>query len=194
MKAAFIVLTTAIAMTALAVPHRGVRDSNRTDTTTTLMPTLVLVPIPTTKLLPPDTTLVPTPSDKLLPPSASAGTVQLDSMNKLFVTLTPVPSPSPNSTATGKNSNSEDKDAKKKIHILGTLWCEQTLMICFGIKARPRWCMEFVEFINVFALMEFRVFSILFQQWLWGGNGVCGLNVRLKLMSGKSIIIAPIAM
>ncbi|KAF7155047.1 hypothetical protein CNMCM5623_005255 [Aspergillus felis] len=122
MKAAITVLTTAIAMTALAVPHRWVRDSNRTDTTTTtLMPTLVLVPIPTTKLLPPDTTLVPTPSDKLLPPSASAGTVQLDPLNKLFVTLTPAPSPSPNSTATGKNSNSENKDEKKKTHILGSV-------------------------------------------------------------------------
>jgi hypothetical protein len=113
MKAAITVLTTAITMTALAVPHRAARDRNSTDTNTTLIPTLILMPTPTTKLLLPDTTLVPSPSGKHLPPSASTGAVHLDSTNKVLVTLTPAASPSPNSTATDKKSNSENKDGKK---------------------------------------------------------------------------------
>ncbi|GFF84815.1 hypothetical protein IFM60648_07157 [Aspergillus lentulus] len=131
MKGVITILTTAIATTALAFPHRWVRDNNSTNTDTIRMPAPILVPTTTTKLLPPDTTLVPTLSTKLFLPSVSAATAQIDSTNKILVTLTQAPSASasassepnsnssPNQTAASK-SDSENKDGKK-VHIVGSV-------------------------------------------------------------------------
>ncbi|GFF90413.1 hypothetical protein IFM47457_08481 [Aspergillus lentulus] len=131
MKGVITILTTAIATTALAFPHRWVRDNNSTNTDTIRMPAPILVPTTTTKLLPPDTTLVPTLSTKLFLPSVSAATAQIDSTNKILVTLTQAPSASasassepnsnssPNQTAASK-SDPENKDGKK-VHIVGSL-------------------------------------------------------------------------
>ncbi|PKX98521.1 uncharacterized protein P174DRAFT_426807 [Aspergillus novofumigatus IBT 16806] len=129
MKGVITILTTALTTTALAFPHRWVRDYNSTNTDTIRMPAPILVPTATTKLLPPDTTLVPTLGTKLFPPSVSAATAQLDSTNKVLVTLTPAPSASASSNS-NSNSNSnptaasksdpENKD-KEKVHIIGSL-------------------------------------------------------------------------
>lgn len=110
MKTIITILTTAMAMTALAVPYQNVaRESESAKTDTILKPT------PTTKLLPPDTTLVPTPTSKLLPPAESAekGHVQIHSTNKVLVTVTPTPSASSSSNPAPSSKSAEDTDGKK---------------------------------------------------------------------------------
>ncbi|RHZ71153.1 hypothetical protein CDV55_107593 [Aspergillus turcosus] len=110
MKTVITILTTAMAMTALAVPYQNVaRDSHSAETDT------ILVPTPTTKLFPPDTTLVPTPTGKLLPPAESAEKVhvQIHSTNKVLVTVTPTPSASSSSTPAPSSKSAEDTDGKK---------------------------------------------------------------------------------
>ncbi|KAF4215991.1 hypothetical protein CNMCM8980_005839 [Aspergillus fumigatiaffinis] len=114
MKGVITILTMAIATTALAFPHRWVRDNNSTNTDTVRMPAPILVPTTTTKLLPPDTTLVPSLGTKLFPPSVSAATAQLDSTNKVLVTLTPAPSPSPNSNSNSKSNLKSNSKSKSK--------------------------------------------------------------------------------
>ncbi|KAK9639876.1 hypothetical protein V6Z98_001087 [Aspergillus fumigatus] len=107
MKGVITILTMAIAATALAFPHRWVRDDNSTN------PNTIPVPAPI---------LVPTPTTKLLPPSVSAATAQPASTNKALVT--PAPSASPNSDSksnlsAASKSDPENKDGK--VHIVGSL-------------------------------------------------------------------------
>ncbi|RHZ60362.1 uncharacterized protein CDV56_107106 [Aspergillus thermomutatus] len=104
MKAVITILTTAMAMTALAVPYRGARDSESAET---------------------DTTLVPTPTSELLAPAESAETVHIHSTNVAIVTVTPAPSASSNSTPASKGNAEEasaavEKDAKTD-HIIGSV-------------------------------------------------------------------------
>ncbi|KAK9654113.1 hypothetical protein V6Z96_004053 [Aspergillus fumigatus] len=107
MKGVITILTMAIAATALAFPHRWVRDDNSTN------PNTIPVPAPI---------LVPTPTTKLLPPSVSAATAQPASTNKALVT--PAPSASPNSDSksnlsAASKSDPENKDGK--VHIVGSV-------------------------------------------------------------------------
>jgi hypothetical protein len=113
MKGVITILTMAIAATALAFPHRWVRDDNSTN------PNTIPVPAPI---------LVPTPTTKLLPPSVSAATAQPASTNKALVT--PAPSASPNSDSKSNLSAASKSDPENKDGKVGSASCSVCSEVC----------------------------------------------------------------